>query len=250
MLNNCTLSGNSARYGGGASDSMLNNCALSGNSARYGGGAYGFYMDDWPSITLNNCTLSGNSATYGGGAYGDYEGYGDDLPSIKLNNCIVYYNSAQFGLNYGGSSTFYYSCTTPLPFGYNNLLSAPLFVDYAAGDLRLQSNSPCINRGANSYALGPTDLHGDPRIVNGTVDIGACEWQVPATFAPLVPPGPGGLDLTLSGEVGRIYDLHVSSNLVTWVWLIRLTNSSGQATYTDPLTPCPPARFYKATPIP
>jgi hypothetical protein len=71
-----------------------------------------------------------------------------------------------------------YCCTTPLPTnGVGNISNAPLFVDYAAGNLRLQSNSPCINAGLNAYAPDPTDLDGNPRIVNGTVDIGAYEYQ-------------------------------------------------------------------------
>ena len=54
-------------------------------------------------------------------------------------------------------------------------------MDYAGGNLRLQSNSPCINAGHNAYAPGPTDLDGLPRIVSGTVDIGAYEFQGPGS---------------------------------------------------------------------
>jgi hypothetical protein len=93
-----------------------------------------------------------------------------------LNNCIVYFNMAPSGANYY-PSTLSYCCTMPNPGGVGNITNAPLFVDYAGGNLRLQSNSPCINAGNNAYASGSTDLDSRPRIVGGTVDIGAYEFQ-------------------------------------------------------------------------
>jgi len=45
----------------------------------------------------------------------------------------------------------------------------------------LQTNSPCINAGNNTYAAGTTDLDDNPRISGGTVDIGAYEIQAPAS---------------------------------------------------------------------
>ena len=188
-LSNCVLTGNSAYLGGGAYGGTLNNCTLTGNSAVDGGGAYAATLNNcsltgnsaWESggganwSTLDNCTLTGNLAVdAGGGAYGS-----------TLNNCIVYYNTAPNGANYSQVEAFgilNYCCTTPMPTnGVGNITNVPLFVDYAGGNLRLQSNSPCINAGNNAYVVGSTDLDGNPRIVSGTVDIGAYEFQGPGS---------------------------------------------------------------------
>ena len=54
------------------------------------------------------------------------------------------------------------------------------------GDLHLGSGSPAIDTGTNSAISLPTDLDGNPRIVDGdgdghaTVDMGAYEYNCPA----------------------------------------------------------------------
>jgi hypothetical protein len=187
MLSNCVITGNSARYGGGSYFGTLNNCTLNGNSATRGGGAYGG--------TLNNCTLTGNSAPFsgeGGGAYGgtlnnctitgNSAGDGKGVYRCTLNNCIVYYNPTLLSDFNHYLCAFNYSCTTPLPTGRGNIDSVPSFVNTTGwSDLRLQSNSSCINSANNAFAPGSTDLDGNARIFGGTVDIGAYEFQTPAS---------------------------------------------------------------------
>jgi len=86
------------------------------------------------------------------------------------------------GDNYDPYTTLNYCCTAPMPNnGVGNITLDPLFVDRANGNLRLQTDSPCINSGNNTFVVGSTDLDGNPRIVSGTVDIGAYEFQGPGS---------------------------------------------------------------------
>jgi len=195
VISNCVLVGNTALiWGGGACYGSLYNCVLQDNSATSGGGTYLCKLYNCSVIgntasgsgggaargTLNNCTVSGNSAaSYGGG----FDGSSDGI----LNNCIVYFNSAPTNANWYRSSFNAYSsvnycCTIPFSTnGPGNLTNDPIFANAAAGDFHLQSNSPCINSGNNSFVTVANDLNGNPRIVGGTVDIGAYEFQNPAS---------------------------------------------------------------------
>jgi hypothetical protein len=157
----CVITGNSAAHGGGACDGVLQNCLLSRNTASArGGGANG--------SVLESCTLSGNSAAAEGG--GQWMG--------SLYNCIVYYNDAPTGPNWVGGS-FDYCCTTPTPTnGMGHITAEPRFLDTNDWtDLRLAFDSPCINAGTNEdWMVGAVDLAGHPRIMDGTVDMGAYEF--------------------------------------------------------------------------
>ena len=204
VVSNCVLTGNSASTGGGAYYGTLNNCVLTGNFAGAGGGGAS-------QSTLNNCTLTGNTAygQYGSGGGGAFwctlnnctvafnsapsqYGSGGGALNTALNNCILYYNNSPTGPNHYypyDHGTFNYCCTTPLPGGTGNFTSAPLFVDQAGGNLRPQPNSPCVNAGNGAYVVGTTDLDGRSRIVFGTVDVGAYEYQ---GFSLNVTSTPGG----------------------------------------------------------
>ncbi len=222
-LNNCILTGNYVgSYGGGAYAATLNNCVLTANSAQQGGGAYGAVPYGEPCF-LNNCTLTANEArnSDGGGASGS-----------TLKNCIAYYNNAPTGPNFYGG-TLNYCCTTPLAeSGTGNFTNTPMFTNYAGGDLRLQTGSPCINAGNNNYAVGTTDVAGQPRIFVGTVDVGAYEFQGPYILTGLTA---GGGSLAIEPPSSSYF----SNALVTvtatpapgWVFLQWL----GDATGTNPV---------------
>ena len=77
-------------------------------------------------------------------------------------------------------------CTTPFPsdYGYSgggNTTNQPLLANVSVGNFHLQSNSPCINAAVNAAASFATDLDGNPRIVGGTADVGAYEFQTPSS---------------------------------------------------------------------
>ena len=167
-LNFCSVSNNSAGSGGGAYGSSSCNCLVVGNRAATGGGIY----QAWTT----NCTVVANYATNtGGGIYGD--------GGLMTYNSIIYYNMAPNISSNSGAAKFNYCCTRPY-YGSDSpdvgTTNEPLFVNRAAGDFHLQSNSPCINAGYNARVIVTNDLDGNPRIIGGTVDIGAYECQSPA----------------------------------------------------------------------
>ncbi len=185
--------GSSGSVGGGAALSALVNCLVISNSDNIvsilnhysgGGGAY--------SCTLTNCVLADNVATNGGGAnvsslvnctvIANTATNGGGTLNCAVENSILYYNT---GGDYSPGTTQYplnYCCTALLPTnGLWNITSAPLFVNLVGGNYHLQSTFPSINSGNNAYIRATTDLDGNPRIVGGTVDIGAYEYQTPTS---------------------------------------------------------------------
>jgi parallel beta-helix repeat protein len=189
-LTSCTFSGNSASDSGGGmnnsfSSPTLTNCTFSGNLASLSGGGM---RNAVSTVTLTSCTLSGNSASdYGGGMF-------NLTSSSTLVNCILWGNLASSGaqiFHSGGTTTATY-CDIQGGFpGTGNIDADPLFVrslwagpdglfgtaDDDAGDLRLRAGSPALDIGSNA-AVPPgvtTDLAGNARIQNNTVDLGAYE---------------------------------------------------------------------------
>jgi hypothetical protein len=210
-LVNCTVAGNTAKSGGGACFAALVNCLVTGNSAQTNG--ISFSEPYAPSVQpgggggLNecsaaNCLIVSNNAFEGGGVYnarglenctivnnsaasygGVYLNGLSSSPYAYATNCIIYFNNAGTNANFGATNLFSdRCCTTPMPVGgIGNITNDPTFVNYAGGDFHLQSNSPCINSGNHAANTNSTDLDGNPRIVGGTVDIGAYEFQTPAS---------------------------------------------------------------------
>ncbi len=187
-LRNLVVIGNYAERGGGAAiynaGMTLVNLAVINNSAQLGGGSYN-HSDNG---TLINLTFSGNLASgQGGGVY--FTG-----GSLALVNGIVWGNTAPASAQIYGFPTVTYSDVQGGFTGAGNIDADPLFVDAAAGDLRLQTTSPAVNAGSNAAVPADTsDLDGDgdtaealpydlghkPRISGSVVDMGAYEMRPP-----------------------------------------------------------------------
>jgi predicted outer membrane repeat protein len=104
-LNDCTVTGNAADYGGaiynngfaGSATLEINNSNIHDNTAAHTGG--GIYNDGGESgsasLTINNSTISNNSARLGGSIYNDGFDYGSAFLTIDNSTCSS--NSADFG---------------------------------------------------------------------------------------------------------------------------------------------------------
>ncbi|UCE61113.1 MAG: right-handed parallel beta-helix repeat-containing protein [Phycisphaerales bacterium] len=199
-LINCEFVSNSSGYGGAMANSgnspTLTNCAFIGNSAYYDGGGIDNYES---SPTLVNCVFTDNFTDYhDGGAMHNSEG-----SSPSLTNCILWGNRDSGGTDesaqiHGGIPLVNYSCiqdvdpddVSVFP-GTGNTDDDPAFVrepdpgldgnwdgvDDDFGDLHLACASPCVDSGTNTTTppLPAIDLDGNPRVVNGVVDMGPYE---------------------------------------------------------------------------
>jgi len=172
-VNRCIISGNSASQGGGVycrNDGTVNNSLIITNTAGNVGGVYCYNGG-----TVNNCTITSNSAEYTTGGIRCNNGG-------EVRNSIIYFNNAPSDTNYtysGSGVSFEYCSMTPDPgvVGTMVITNDPMFINVAGANYHLQPYSPCVNAGTNAYAVGDYDLDGLPRINDGTVDMGAYEFN-------------------------------------------------------------------------
>ena len=199
---NATFSNNAAIDRGGASFAgykailTFYNGVVFGNSALSGGGFYNSYKS---ASNLYNTTMTGNSATSKGGAI-----YNGTYCSPTIFASILWNDTA--GTTKNGTDEIYNASTTSVP---NVTYSDILFGDDSVNPdttavwpdtsntnntnldvvpgfdttgllpaYSLGVKSPLINAGP-ATANSDFDQDGNPRIVNGLLDIGAYEYQLP-----------------------------------------------------------------------
>ncbi|MDD5676707.1 MAG: choice-of-anchor Q domain-containing protein [Kiritimatiellae bacterium] len=179
VVSNCVFMYNYAKaHGGGVYrvKSIFNSLIANNRASGVGGGFHAFNADNKAPV---NCTIVSNYSSAGIG------GISMNVLSC-LTNCIVYSNIGYAGAsgavisnNISPNMTSYYCCTLPMPlYGEGNITNDPAFVNFSGKDYHLSPDSPCINKGINQGWMNDAiDLDGRRRIIEGTVDIGAYEFQ-------------------------------------------------------------------------
>jgi len=187
-ITNCNISGNSSVYHGGGclnegNTTKIKNSVISNNSAaRDGGGCLNI-----GTLIISNCTFTGNAALNG---YALATGYSKkEYQSVLLNvsNSILWdggneiYDNSILGSSLKHEIVASYSNIRGGWPGTGNIDIDPLFIWQG----HLQKNSPCVNTGDPNYIPGPneTDLDGNPRIIDGRIDMGAYEYNHQTSIA-------------------------------------------------------------------
>lgn len=210
-VTNCTISNCSASSGGGINAnpySPLTNCIVSNCSAGSGGG--GISVDANSSVT--NCTVSNCSAFFGGGisansysivancavfnCFSTSSGGGISAEANStVTNCAFSNNSSNGTIGSGISGGA--QCISPnVSVAY---IQPTSFIGMATNDAQklelknaswhLKEGSPCINAGTSTNVsttiLTGKDFDNNPRVLYGTIDIGAYEYTIPKIQIPV-----------------------------------------------------------------
>ena len=131
--------------------------------------SYGIVLCRDGTNQVHNCAIINNQVGSGIAYYlSNPEGH-------QIYNCIVYGNGDGNFQAVAGSIDIRHTDSIPAQTGINNFNADPLFMDY--GDFKLQSTSPCINRGMKLpwHDLYP-DFYGNNRVV-GSPCVGIHEYQ-------------------------------------------------------------------------
>ncbi|MEM6700199.1 MAG: choice-of-anchor Q domain-containing protein, partial [Bacteroidota bacterium] len=211
VISNCIFTSNTVIDRGGAiysngqggeSSPVINSCRFTNNSVPFSGGALYFFGDGGNiQAQITNCIFQNNGADHIGYDDGDanqdpdfinctFEGASEQAVNIRFfdsgqtpidfTNCIFWNNTS---LTNNDAAINPQNCivgddNNVFAGSNGNLNQDLLFVDAANGDLTLQICSPAIDSGDNiAIDTFSMDFLGNTRIVNGTVDIGAYEFQ-------------------------------------------------------------------------
>jgi hypothetical protein len=255
-----TISDNHASYGGGICNYGGNHeqpgtvtisaSTISGNSAGNGGGICNghYYFPPFGKVTIVSSTISGNSASNGAGVYIEPENQILGAVATVMTAMSLFDNPAGGNLVVGDGATF-------VSLGHNLFSDAPataldptdlVNTDPLLGPLAdnggptmtmaLLPGSPAIDAGSNDSVPAGVQYDqrgpGFQRIVNGTVDIGAFEWQ-PYVASFIAFWGSQTAPLQLAADGLRLLPAGRNTDL-PWLNINQLTITLSTA---EPLTP-------------
>jgi len=208
-----TIEENQARYGGGgigceygSSPTIMSSHLLSNWAEISGGGVSCFHS----SPTIVNNTIMKNSAAGNGG------GISCDASSPTVTNTILWNNDAPSGCEifvHSGNPIVTYCDVKGGWQGTGNIDADPLFADFSNEDIHLTFNSPCRDAGYDHGILPQEDYEGDPRIAQGTVDIGADEFYYHLYLTGDIVAG-GSIDIKVVGWPGMSTTLAMGAALL------------------------------------
>jgi hypothetical protein len=174
---------------------VINCSVLNSTAGTYGGGIYSYsYYYLSSSVPSNssviNCAVSNCTCTVSSCSNGS----GDGIRSFgsSVSNCAVS-NSSTCGI-YGGTQS---GCISPSisltyirPTSFIGIATTDIQkAELSSADWHLKEGSPCINAGTStnvpSTTLTGNDINYNPRVLFGTIDIGAYEYVVPTISMPI-----------------------------------------------------------------
>lgn len=189
VIENCLICGNKSSYDSGAVTTTstgvvtLVNCSIQGNNTGIHNNGYVKTINCIIANNYRGVTLWGGGAQFVNTTFASNEYCALDVyDDVQLYNSIIWNDRI---INSGGSEV---SITQEFCQYVQNADNSTIkFVspvtygsDWSKANWALSAGSSCIDRGANIfYAVDedPYDIIGNPRISNGTIDIGAYEYQ-------------------------------------------------------------------------
>lgn len=193
VLSNMIIKGNRVEQDGAVYNnntaSQFSNTMITANTSTHS--CAGFAHSGGGSPVLVNMTIAGNTAPY------DFGGLSCNNGNVHLKNSILWDNTDSASDNHGVlhyNNIVQYAIAPDGEFGYyygqsmgGNFNTDPLFTNPGTGDFTLNPVSPAIGMGNNDYftnAATSTDLAGNARITETTIDLGAFENTNPLVYGP------------------------------------------------------------------
>jgi parallel beta-helix repeat protein len=212
-ISRCIIRNNSyiAVYSTGGAPKLYNTLICNNSASSYSAGVT-------ETVTMRNCTIAMNENTSG-----NYQAFASPANSTFMN-CIIAANSPTYGNSFDGNVLNCLDGSATFPPTFKNPTLGPgkrdlddTLTGYPA-DYSLTATSPGVDQGNNTYAaILPTDLAGNARINNVSVDIGCYEY-VPNYGSNLTVNIERAVRITSGSEPGKRYQFRYTTQLGGTNW--------------------------------